>query len=154
MFKCKKGDLLGGEMMLWIYRFALIGLIVFSLIIVIFNFYSVKYDIRSSEALFIGKRITNCVSDEGIINRDILNKNNVMKCLDVDDDNDEIYINFNLKDFDEQEIANFDIGKNELKPLCSYDVYCSEQKYYFITDDDKMTKLELLIAIDKVEENA
>ena len=86
MFKCKKGDLLGGEMMLWIYRFALIGLIVFSLIIVIFNFYSVKYDIRSSEALFIGKRITNCVSDEGIINRDILNKNNVMKCLDVDDD--------------------------------------------------------------------
>ena len=152
MLKGKKGDLLGEEMMLWIYRFAMIGLVAFSLIVAIFNFYSVKYDIRSSEALFLGKRITECISDKGIVNKDVLSKENVLNCLNIEDNNEEIYIEFNLKDFEEQEISKLDIGKDELRPLCSYDVYCSEQKYYFLTDDNKRTKLELLIAIDKTKD--
>ena len=119
MINGKKGDLLGGEMMLWIYRFALIGLVIFSFSIIILNFYSVKYDIRSS----------------------------------VEDKNQEVYVDFNLKDFNEAEIAKFDIGKDELRPLCNYDVYCSSQKYYFLTDDNQKAKLELFIAINKIDEN-
>ena len=76
-----------------------------------------------------------------------------MGCLNVEDKNQEVYVDFNLKDFNEAEIAKFDIGKDELRPLCNYDVYCSSQKYYFLTDDNQKAKLELFIAINKIDEN-
>ncbi len=149
----KKGDLLGGEMMMWIYRFMLLGFVVFAYTAIIFNFYSIRYDIRSPESMFIGKKVIDCVSEGGIINRDIVNKETISKCLNFKNGENEIYIDFNLIDINGDDTYHLYLGKEELKPLCEYGVYCSRQKYYFLTDDYQKAKLELFIAIDKTEEN-
>lgn len=144
----------GSKMVMQIPRILPIVIALIGIMIVVVQFYSLKYDIRESEALFIGKTIVDCISEKGIVYSEKIDNTEITKCLNIVQDNKNVYVKGNLNDFNAQKIAEFrNVGNEDLEPLCKYDILCSSQKYYFLTKDSKKAEFDLFIAIAKVEKN-
>jgi len=155
--KSKKA-VLGGETVMWIYRFLLIGIMLIGFIAVISNFYSAKYDIRPAESVLLARRVMNCIVDNGIIEIEAFDSTKVTKCTGLSKDEiNEICINALLN---YSNSSSFAIGDSTLKPLCGakgkYIPYCLNQKYYLLLKRNgnlERANLNILIAIKKLEKN-
>ncbi len=153
-----KKALLGGETVIWVYRFILIGLIVLGFIIVMSNFYSIKYDIRPAESVLLARRVINCIATNGITKLEAFYPAQVTACTGLSkEETGEFYIKAVLS---YSNSSSFAIGSSTLKPLCGakgkYVPYCLNQKYYLLLERNgnlERAKLDLLIAIKKFEEN-
>lgn len=153
-----KKALLGGETVIWVYRFILIGLIVLGFIIVISNFYSAKYDIRPAESVLLARRVVNCIATNGIVTLNAFDSAQVTECSGLDKEEiNEVCIDAVLS---YSNSSSFTIGSSTLKPLCGakgkYIPYCLSQKYYLLLEQNgnlERARLDLLIAIKKFEEN-
>ncbi len=140
----------GSKMVLQIPRILPIIIALIGILIVVAQFYSLKYDVRQSEALFMGKTIIDCVSNKGIIDSEKINDAEIIKCLNINENNMDVYAGGVLSNLSGEKIAEFNgVGNEDLKPLCKYDVLCSNQKYYFLTKDSKKAEFDLFIAIGK-----
>lgn len=153
-----KKALLGGETVIWVYRFILIGLIVLGFIIVISNFYSAKYDIRPTESVLLARRVINCITANGITKLDAFDSAQVTECTGLS--KDEIRGSYIKAILSYSNSSSFAIGDSTLEPLCGakgkYVPYCLNQKYYLLLERNgnlERAKLDLLIAIKKFEEN-
>jgi len=153
-----KKAVLGGETVMWIYRFLLIGIMLIGFIAVISNFYSVKYDTRPAESALLARRIINCISINSIVEIKAFDSDKVSECAGLSkEETNEVYIDALL---DYSTSSRFVIGDFTLKALCGskgeYVPYCLNQKYYLLLKQNgnlERAKLDLLIAIKKLEKN-
>lgn len=148
----KKAD--AGELTMWLMKGVLLIFVAMAISMIVLNFYSMKMDIRQSEAMFIGKRIVDCLTDNGIISLEKFNDAKIKKCLNFNEKSNEIRIENNLVDLDNKKLKEpVSFGNEDLNQLCEYDILCSRQKYYFLTYDGKKIELSMFIAIRKTEKN-
>lgn len=155
--KSKKA-VLGGETVMWIYRFLLIGIMLIGFIAVVSNFYSAKYYIRPAESVLLARRVMNCIAANGIIEIEAFDSAKVTECTGLSKDEiNEIYIDALLNYSDS---SSFAIGDSTLKVLCGskgkYMPSCLNQKYYLLLKRNgnlERARLDLLIAIKKLEKN-
>jgi len=148
-------EVLGEDVILWIYRFILIGIISFGVIIIINGYYS-NQDVRAIEANAISNRIINCISKQGIVDESKVTSANILKCTNIDPN--EIYVNLTLTSKLRAKILNANIGY-DLEVLClaklkgvKSDVECLNQIFYVLLGDERV-ELVLLIGIKKFDKN-
>jgi len=147
-------QVLGEDVMLWIWRFLMIGMVLFGALIMVNSFYS-NQDVRAAEALSISGRVLDCISDKGVVNPESIDADNLLKCTNINAG--EIYINATLTSILVNKSAS--IGK-EFELICGVkeleiknkNIYCLRQKYYVVVENKSAT-LNLLVGINKVEKN-
>jgi len=154
--KNKKAQL--GHGILWIYRIILLILVSLVYVLIIYNMFYFKCDIRSAETVLLAKKTTNCLTNNGIL--DVKNFDNAMlkNCFSFNKDQlNEYYISAKLSynDFSDK----IKVGNAELEVLCGLkgkSPECISQSYYILAKNNtelKNAKLDLSISILKVEEN-
>jgi hypothetical protein len=148
-----KKAVLGGETLIWFYRFFLITLIVVAYVMIVLHYYTQQYDTRPAEAVLLAGRVIDCATDDGIVDLENFSDENIMKCTNVT--GTEEYIFGNLSYFNGTMIRKISVGDPDIKPICDLKgkaPFCLEQNYYLLFGKEK-AKLELLVGMLKIKES-
>jgi len=148
-----KKAVLGGETLIWFYRFFLIVLIVVAYVMIVLNYYTQQYDTRPAEAVLLASRVIDCSTNDGVINLENFSDNNIMRYTNIS--GTEEYIFGNLSYFNGTIIKKISVGEPDIKPICDIKgkaPSCLEQDYYLLLGKEKV-KLELLVGILKIKES-
>ena len=160
--KMNKKAQLGGETILWFYRFTLLIIVILGIIVIVNSNFSKKYDVRPAEAVILSGKIIDCVSENGVVNLDSLY--NFENCFSLN--KNEFYIRAKINSLDSDFYSAYDFGNKDLEPLCEAKekgteakVSCLKQDYYILLKRStenmlkEKAKLELLIGVKKVDKN-
>lgn len=153
----KKG-ILGGEFVLWFFRFFLLIILLVGIVAIVYILYSKQYDSRPIEAEILNRKIIECLSKEGtVMSADLINFNS--NC-NLNLDSKEIYIKIELEKNTEKETFTFGEDKDKLceindKIKMKYPPYCKKERYYVLYQSSGLERayLNILIVILKVKEN-
>lgn len=140
-------DLLGGEIILWFFRFFLLIVIIAGIALIAYSFYSKNIDTREIEIGLISGKIADCIAKDGIL-QDV-SFLNPEKCG----------LNFNLEEnyinITSQGKSSF-IGNSNFEVLCrlrgismQYKPACLAQKYYVLNQAKEGVYVDLLVATIK-----
>ena len=140
-----------GHAITWLWKFMIIIIVVGGISFVVLYHYSRPIDVRDFEASVVARAIVECVAPDSVVKE--FSNASIRACIPVDER--EIYINASLgKD-------SVEIGDDYLATLCqAMEQGTKVTKYpschksgYFVLDDDQLKKLEIFIAIRKIEKN-
>lgn len=138
--------LLGGEMILWFFRFFLLIVIIAGIALIAYAFYSKNIDVREIETSMIASNIANCIIKEGMLQD--TSSLSLEKC-GLNLNLEENYINITL------EGKSIFFGKETYEVLCrlkeitmKYKPSCLRQKYYTLKNSEGVY-LDLLVASTK-----
>ncbi len=122
--KAKKAQLLGTEVLLWVYRFFLIGLLAIGTIIIVSRYQSIELDKNPIMASQILNSLLEC-------------KQKVEDCLNVDEN---VYTNYE-KSIGNSELAIYcDLKKQKIK--LKVELYCKD---YNVFKDGKLKSFSIAI---------
>ncbi len=161
-----------GDKLISVYWFAILILVAGGISAMVYVFYGAPYDIREMEATIMTNKISDCISENGLINEKIFEKdfqeNFLEKCnlnFDVEDENDwsnvpQYYLD--VKIYSVENLINpevdFNHGNLNLVSSCEiasgdYDklAKCVNGKFYSL--GDKQYLVEILSIIRKSEKN-
>ncbi len=137
-------ELLGGEMILWFFRFFLLIIIIAGIALIAYAFYSRNIDVREIEVNLIANKIANCMIKDGIL-QDV-SLLSLEKC-GLNLNLEENYINITL------EGKSIFFGNENFEVLCKlkgitikYKPVCLLQKYYAIDKNSEAAHIGLLVA--------
>lgn len=137
-------ELLGGEMILWFFRFFLLIVIVAGIALITYAFYSRNINVNEIEVNLIANKIANCVIKDGVL-QDV-SQLSLEKC-GLNLNLEENYINITL------EGRSISFGKEAYEVLCrlkgitmQYKPACLWQKYYAVKENSESAYLDLLVA--------
>lgn len=149
MMKNKKAQIAHG--LTWIHKFMILVAVVGGIVFIVLGHYSRQLDIREMEASTLSEKIAECIAPNGIYKE--FSEASLMGCISIDEK--EIYLNVSLgKD-------NLEMGDPYLLTLCK----AMEQKVkvksppvcfnscHFVLDKSELKKLDIFIAIRKIEKN-
>ena len=140
-------DLLGGEIVLWFFRFFLLIVVIAGIALIAYAFYSRNIDTGEIETSIISGRIANCMVKDSIL-QDISSLS-LEKCgLNIN--LEESYINITS-----QGKSNF-VGSSNFEVLCNlkgismqYKPACLKQRYYLLNPANEGVYVDLLVATIK-----
>ncbi|MGB9708380.1 MAG: hypothetical protein ACPLXC_03610 [Candidatus Pacearchaeota archaeon] len=154
--KNKKGQI--GHGLTWLWKFALLVLMLGVVVAIVVSHYSKQLDIRNAETSAISKKLAECLAPKGIWpNTTVLNKETVKACIPLDEN--EIYLNITLNNM------NITLGKPLLATLCQtleqksrVRLYpsCLDSQYHVLKQTDAVTEssmLNIFIALSKTKKN-
>ncbi len=152
----KKGQI--GHGLTWLWKFALLVLMLGIVVAVVISHYSKQFDIRDAETSAISKRLVECLAPKGVWTATtVLSTETVESCVPLDEN--EIYLNIT---FDGK---NLEIGKPLLATLCQtleqkskIRLYpsCLDSRYHILKQTGTTTEsstLNIFIALRKTEKN-
>jgi hypothetical protein len=149
MIKGKKAQLAHG--LTWIYKFMILVAVVGGIVFIVLSHYSKPFDVREMEASILSQKVDDCIAPNGIF-REFGNAS-LRDCIPFDEN--EIYLNVSLGN------DTLEIGDPFLATLCQ----AMQQKVsvkkppvcrnscYLVLDKGELKKLDVFIAIKKIEKN-
>lgn len=140
-----------GDAITWLYKFIILVVVVGGIVAIVLNHYSKAFDIRDAEAQMLAKKIVECIAPDGIVKE--FSNETIKNCFPIN--KQELYLNITL---DETSFIN---GNSFLFTLCKameqkvrvkkYPV-CHHSKYLLL-NNNKLSTLNIFIAIRKIEKN-
>ncbi|UZE93794.1 MAG: hypothetical protein IB618_03440 [Candidatus Pacearchaeota archaeon] len=149
--KIKNKKAQAGHAVTWLHKFLILVIVVGGVVAVVTAHYSKQYDMRDIEASTVARNIMECVAPNGIV--DEFSEDAIRDCMYFNEQ--EIYINITLKN------DNIALGDEFLFALCQaekekvkvkYYPSCLQEEYYVLKNNED-TKIDLFLAIKKVEKN-
>lgn len=161
-----------GDKLISVYWFAILILVAGGVFAMVYIFYSAPYDVREIEGTILNNKIADCISEKGLINEKIFEKdfqdNFLEEChltFNVENENNwkenlQYYLDvkiYDVNDF-EKSLVDFNKGNRNLLTSCeiaskNYEklAKCVEGKFY--TLGDKQYLVKVLSIIRKSEKN-
>ncbi len=163
------------DKILVVYWFVILTIITGGVIVVVHNFYSHPYDVRNIEVSLLSQKVANCISPEGILNRNLFkkgifnqefSKNFLKECSlnFLDSQNEEEYFVevdfFNLSQ-NSKSLFELSAGNSFLKEGCKKSVgkeynllpKCETSRIYSLAPKGKQYLIEITSIIRKLKEN-
>lgn len=144
-----------GEGVWWVLRFAMIIGVMIFITIIVGRFYS-KQDIRAIEATAISARIIECITVNGVVDINKIEKAELLKCTNLNEK--EIYVNVTVNSLESGLNKSAVLGI-EMQVMCDAkergiksSLECLRQKFYMLLGNEK-GKVDLLVGIQKLEAN-
>ena len=115
--------------------------------------FSQPYDIRALEASVIARKSIECLSEKSIIYQNSFNAEKLKSCLDFDEENIFLVMKFQGQ--------NITMGNEALQVYCSvedqsegrYFPKCFDEDYRVLDSEEKLSDLNVFIAIEKSQKN-
>jgi len=146
----RKGQILGSSITLG-WRLFLIAAIALFVALTVGSIFTAKQDVRPAEASVLANRIMNCIAEGGMVEPNF----NLKDCFTEDS---ELYVSANLTSMDSNFSRFIFSGKPNLNVFCNIgdsNVYCMDQKYYVLINNQNVEKgiLEIKIGVNKHASN-
>lgn len=160
---------------LGVYWFLILVLISGGIVITVNNFYSHPYDVRGVEAHLLTEKVSDCLSNEGVLNKELFNKTNfnsnfsknfLDKCsINFNDleGKGQYYLKVDFYSLDDPSKVLFNIskGNSALVPYCEIQknkkykllAKCDNSKLYSLSPFGKQYLIKITSIIKKTEKN-
>jgi hypothetical protein len=165
----------GTDKLLSIYWFVILIAVAGGISAMVFNFYSYPYDVRDIESKLLSTKISDCISNGGVLNKELFDDSGKFRT----DLNDKIFemckLNFNSEsDFNnenqfyfnidfynlENSVLNINYGNGDWKSYCEISnkeyknlVQCYNGTFYSVDDSQKNYLIKILTITRKTEKN-
>src|SRR3989338_2921841 len=140
-------DLLGGEIILWFFRFFLLIVIIAGIALIAYAFYSKNVDTGEIETSIISGKIANCIVKDSIL-QDISSLS--LENCGLNINLEESYINITSQG------KSNSVGNSNFEVLCNlkgirmqYKPACLRQRYYVLNQANEGAYVDLLVATIK-----
>jgi hypothetical protein len=164
------------EKMISIYWFVILILVAVGIASMVFTFYSHPYDVREAEATILMGNVANCVVEQGVIVKGVLDsgtfnpnfsKTFLEKChltfnMGDEKDSGEYFIKVNFSDFDGKDVFGFIVGNPVLETHCDPQKEkelqrlskCVNGSFYAVDQNQNQYIVNILSVIRKTNKNA
>jgi hypothetical protein len=140
----------------WVVRFVMIGIILLGVTFIVGKFYS-NQDIRPVEALAISNKVIDCISAQGVVDMNKVEKAEILECINLNEN--EVYVNLTAASLDSSLNKSASLGVSmqvyceSMEKGMKTPIKCLRQKFYVLIGNEK-GRVDLLVGIKKVEQNA
>lgn len=159
---------IGGDRVLAIYWFIMFVIVIIGLVSGVSIFFSKPLDIREAEGNILADKLTNCFIDNGIYNNSLMDRAKSDGLEEVcglvledktgyyENSNEQYYLEFKIED---KIASSNDAVKSKLQGFCEQEdlkknIPACVNRDFFVLKDDKFEKVEILVIVDKVKQNA
>ena len=165
----------GSSKIMSVYWFAILILVTGGISVMIFSFHNSPYDVRELEAEIMINKVSDCLSNGGILNEDLFGEEEFNKEFEIleechfnfnteFEDRIQYYLEINFYDITNFENSIFKIseGSKEFKADCELQKdkeygtisKCAEKTFYSLDKDKNQFFVKTLSIIRKTEKNA
>lgn len=150
-----------------VYWFAILFLVAAAIVYMVVTFYGEPYDVRGIEANLLTNKISDCLSQGGLLNKENLDASNFLtKCklnFNTEDiygwkEQGQYYFEVQVAGFSDA-VSIFDVagGNVNLKDFCGKTgknlPACLEREFYTLDSENNQYKIKILSAVRKIEKN-
>ncbi len=139
MIKNKKA----GERVLSIYLFIIYIIVAIGIVSGVLLVYGSGLDVREAEAGILSDRVIDCLTEQGVLNESVFDKNfNLLEFCNFDFSEEEYGVGIELSDFNSGEKLkeNMDFGRNDFLEFCGLKgdkiPKCSEKEVYVLREEE------------------
>lgn len=159
------------EKVVAIYWFAILFIVAAACVYLVYSFYGKPYDVREIEANFLVNKIVDCISENGILNREILNSPNFLEQCHITFDVEEfkgweenqfaieIFVcEFVYPDGQKNCASKLSFGNQNFKKNCELmsggkSPFCLTRNSYFIDVNREKVSTKIFVGVRKTEKN-
>jgi hypothetical protein len=168
----------GTDKLLSVYWFVILIAVAGGISAMVFNFYSYPYDVRDIESKLLSTKITDCISQGGVLNKNLFDESGKFRTdlnekilgicsLNFNSEqtfNNENQFYFNVDFYDLENTAtsilNINLGNSDWKSNCEFSdkeyknlVQCYEGSFYSVDNSKKSYLIKILTITRKTEKN-